>query len=107
MKDYQVSNVSIVHCIKNYISYDGLFNEYQYYISSISKLVERESFHEAVKDKLWIEAMKALEENYTWNLVPSPACKPIIGCKWVYKLKFNSYGSLSRYKARLVAKGYN
>lgn len=29
-----------------------------------------------------------------------------IGCKWVFKRKLNSDGSIERYKARLVAKGY-
>ena len=29
-----------------------------------------------------------------------------IGCRWVYKFKYNTDGSVTRYKAQLVAKGY-
>ena len=50
------------------------------------------------------EEMVALYE--TWELVPLPKGKRTIGFKWVYKVKHNSDGSISRYKARLVAKGY-
>ena len=35
-----------------------------------------------------------------------PQHKNIIGCKWVYKIKHKSGGSVERHKARLVAKGY-
>ncbi len=35
-----------------------------------------------------------------------PKDKKKIGCKWVYKIKHNVNGFMSKYKARLVAKGY-
>jgi hypothetical protein len=48
----------------------------------------------------------ALDVNATWELVALPKHKKAIECKWVYKVKHNADGSMSRYKARLVAKGY-
>jgi hypothetical protein len=39
--------------------------------------------------------------------VPPPSGQNIIGFRWVYKLKHNYDGSISRYKARLVAKGFH
>jgi hypothetical protein len=43
----------------------------------------------------------------TWDLVPLPLGKSVVGCRWVYKIKTNSDGSIEQYKARLVAKGYS
>jgi len=53
------------------------------------------------------EELNALEHNHTWNVTSLPAGKATIGCKWIYKIKYKSDGSIERYKARLVAKGYN
>ena len=30
----------------------------------------------------------------------------MVGCKWIYKIKTRSDGSLEHYKARLIAKGF-
>ena len=50
---------------------------------------------------------QALQWQETWTLVPPSPSWNIVGCRWVYKLKRNSEGSISSYKARLVAKGYH
>jgi hypothetical protein len=49
---------------------------------------------------------KALHQNGMWELVPLPLAKKIVGCKWVYTVKFNLDGSIEWLKARLVDKGY-
>nr|GEU99600.1 hypothetical protein [Tanacetum cinerariifolium] len=61
----------------------------------------------ALRDPNWKEAMlgeyNALITNATWVLVPRPANVNMVRSMWLFKHKFNAYGSLSRYKARLVA----
>jgi hypothetical protein len=52
------------------------------------------------------EEHRALIQSGTWHLVPRPQHKNVIDCKWVYKIKRKSDGTIERYKARLVAKGY-
>ena len=58
----------------------------------------------------WKEAvhnnMDSILSNGTWEVVERPyGCKPV-GCKWVFKKKLRSDGTIEKYKARLVAKGY-
>ncbi|BBG96554.1 hypothetical protein Prudu_005393 [Prunus dulcis] len=52
------------------------------------------------------EELQALDENCTWSIVKLPQGKRAVGCKWVYKTKFKSDGSLERHKAGFVAKGF-
>ncbi|KAM1561051.1 hypothetical protein ACFX1Z_004225 [Malus domestica] len=53
------------------------------------------------------EEITALQSQQIWSLIPFPPHKNLVGCKWVYRIKWNANGSISRYKARLVAKGYS
>ena len=53
-----------------------------------------------------IEEMDALEKNKTWEIVNKPKMKDLVGCKWVFTLKYKDDDSLERYKARLVATEY-
>ena len=53
------------------------------------------------------EEYVALMKNRTWRLVPPVKGKNIIDCKWVFKVKRKSDGTIDRYKARLVAKASN
>lgn len=45
-------------------------------------------------------------ENDTWEVVEKPPGANIIDVKWVYKVKYDTSGQVSRFKARLVAKGF-
>ena len=53
-----------------------------------------------------IEEMDAFTSNGTSDLVRLPAGKKVIGCRWVFTVKVNPDGSITRLKAHLVVKGY-
>ena len=53
------------------------------------------------------EELDQIERNQTWELVPRPKDKNVIGTKWVYKNKMNEDGQVIKNKARLVCKGYS
>ena len=52
------------------------------------------------------EELDQIEKNESWELVPRPSNKNVIGTKWVFRNKMNEDGQVIRNKARLVCKGY-
>ena len=52
------------------------------------------------------EEMEALMKNKTWLLVTLPEGQKIIGCKWVFSIKYKVDGIVEQYEVRLVAKGF-
>lgn len=51
--------------------------------------------------------ISALLQNGTWELDPHSTSQNVVGCKFVYRIKKNLDGSISKYKTRLVAKGFH
>jgi hypothetical protein len=71
------------------------------------------SFKEAMKSEnslKWHEAMeqelRSMSSNNVWDLVEILDGAKRVGCKWVYKIKYDYKGKIKRFKARLVAKGF-
>ena len=83
-------------------------------MNTITVVQEPATYAEAMSSTHSKQWEKAAQEEYdsiqaagTWILVPLPAGRVAIGCKWVLKLKRTAKGIIDRFKARLVAKGYS
>ena len=87
-------------CIFNFSS------NYQAYLLAITSETEPTSYKVAFLDENWRLAvtheMTACEDQGTQTVEILPPGKTTLGCKWVFRLKFNADGTLSRYKARFV-----
>ena len=82
---------------------------YQTEITLLSH-IDPNSIKEERKDENWVNAMNEEldqnEKNQTWELVPSPKNKNVIGTKWVFKNKVNENGKVIRNIDKLLCKGY-
>ena len=88
---------------KNPVVWFG-YNEYMAhryaYMSRVAEVREPKSYAKATWRAAMEEEMHALAENETWDLVNAPKGVKPIGCRWVYKVKYNTNGSVNRYKAQ-------
>ena len=98
------------HSISSFVSYNHLSSSSCSFITSLDSISLPNIVREALSHPSWrsamMDEMQALDDNGTWDLVPLLTSKKIIGCRWVFAVKFNPDGSIARLKARLVAKGY-
>ncbi|KAJ8900220.1 hypothetical protein K2173_024860 [Erythroxylum novogranatense] len=53
------------------------------------------------------DEFNALVRNNTWDIVPASEAQNVVGCKWLFRIKQKSDGSIDKYKSRLVAKGFS
>lgn len=69
------------------------------------------TWQQAMKHPKWRAAMLAefnsTVQNRTWDLVSVTEHMNIVGCRWIFTIKYNPDGTIDRYKARIVAKGYH
>ena len=63
------------------------------------------SFEEAMRSPYsskWLEAMedemRSMGRNKVWELEEIPKGAKTVGCKWIYKMKYDSKGNIERYK---------
>ncbi|KAK2410134.1 putative mitochondrial protein [Trifolium repens] len=92
------------------LSYSRISPLYYTCLSSLSSVSIPKSPGEALSHPEWrqamIDEMCALQSSGTWELVPLPPGKSLVGCRWLYTVKVGPDGKIDRFKARLVAKGY-
>ena len=74
-------------------------------MAQVSENHDPETFAEASGNPYWDAAMneeyRSLMANNTWDLIPLPKGIKLVRCKWVYRTKYVSDGSVERLKARL------
>ena len=85
-----------------YISYDSLSFTHKHFVNTISSVLEPTSYAQAVLDLKWKETMQreldALNSQKMWSSVPLLVGHHPIGSKWVYRIKYNSNGTIECYK---------
>ena len=88
-------------------SQNGIVKKKQLFLATQQK--EPTTVKQAMKDLDWVVAMqkeiKALQRNNTWEFVDPPLDVNIIGCKWVFKLKYKADGNFRKTQDTVGGKG--
>ena len=86
----------------NFVSYNRYSPQHYSFTAIVSQDIEPTSYTEAASHSHWKESMQSelatLEANNTWSLTSLPPGKNPISCRWVYKIKRYSDGTIENYK---------
>jgi hypothetical protein len=78
--------------------------------TKVNDEVAPESYNQAVQDPEWRKSMmseiRALRNRGCWRVVPTPTGTRLIKSKYVYKLKKDWTGRVTKRKSRLVVQGF-
>lgn len=107
---FHKSTSTPLYPISSVLSYSNISSEFQNAILSVSADTVPSTFKQAILSDLWKKAMNTefdgMNTNKTYSIVTLPPGKNVVGCRWVYALKYNADGTVERPRARLVAQGY-
>ena len=78
------------------------FRELKTYKDAISDLIYGRQWKDAVEEEL-----HNLESHHTWEFEELLQGPKAVGSKWVFKVKYNTDGTVAQFKARLVAQGFS
>jgi hypothetical protein len=90
----------------------AISNDYVIYMSGdvMDDLVSYKEVMKSENSLKWCEAMeeelRSMSSNDVWDLVEIPDGAKRVGCKLIYKIKYDSKRKIERFKARLIAKGF-
>lgn len=96
--------------LTHFISFHALSSSFRAFALSLSVISLSKHYQKALTHPGWQSAMekeiKALSDCDTWDLQILPKDKEVVGCRWVFVIKYHPYGTIERLKARLVVKGF-
>ena len=88
----------VQHSLSNFVSFGKFSPSHKTFLTQINSIPIPQTSTKALGNEKWKQAMKvemeALQKNETWEIMELPKWKKVVGCKWVFTVKYKTDGSL-------------